>query len=217
MLSRSLFCLCLCLKSLSKASQKSLKSLSKVSQKSLKSHSKVSQKSKGEYFTRPIVRQPTFVIFLAVQDSSIGDLVNEWVGQTFDFSWETFARLLRGFWETFERLLRHFWEIFERLLGDFYETFERLSRDVYETFERLSWRWGVVIYNQMVTWTAFANLAMFNLTFFRALQFLSHLGPAQVIAWAVGPLRKGSLFEWRMGRLVFSGVVWLIPFKQWNV
>ena len=30
---------------------------------------------KGEYFTRPIVQQPTFVIFLAVQDSSIGDLV----------------------------------------------------------------------------------------------------------------------------------------------
>ena len=109
-----------------------------------------------------LILYPCFVIFLAVQDSSIGDLVNEWVGQTFDFSWETFARLLRGFWETFERLLRHFWEIFERLLGDFYETFERLSRDVYETFERLSWHWGVVIYNQMVTRTAFAILAMFS-------------------------------------------------------
>ena len=41
MLSRSLFCLCLCL---SKVSHKSPKSLSKVSQKSPKSLSKVSQK-----------------------------------------------------------------------------------------------------------------------------------------------------------------------------
>ena len=53
MLSRSLFCLCLCLpkvsqkslKSLSKASQKPLESLSKASQNPLKSLSKASQKS----------------------------------------------------------------------------------------------------------------------------------------------------------------------------
>ena len=34
-------------------------------------------------------------------------------------------------------------------------------RDFYETFVRLSLHLGVVIYNQMVTWTAFAILAMF--------------------------------------------------------
>ena len=57
--------------------------------------------------------------FLAVQDSSIGDLVthsvSEWVSEsvsqvTFDFcdNDKTFERLLRDFWETFERLLRDF-------------------------------------------------------------------------------------------------------------
>ena len=43
--------------------------------------------------------------FLAVQDSSIGDVVSQWVS-------ESFERLLRDFWETFERILRDFWETF---------------------------------------------------------------------------------------------------------
>ena len=56
------------------------------------------------------------VSFLAVQDSSIGDLVTDsmthWLSDTpFDF---------RDFWENFEWLLRDFWETFERL----FETFE---------------------------------------------------------------------------------------------
>ena len=42
--------------------------------------------------------------FLAVQDSSIGDLVSHSVSQvTFDFSWQWLERLLWDFWETFER------------------------------------------------------------------------------------------------------------------
>ena len=54
-------------------------------------------------------------LFLAVQDSSIGDLVTHSVSEsvsqvTFDFcdNDKTFERLLRDFWETFERLLRDF-------------------------------------------------------------------------------------------------------------
>ena len=88
-------------------------------------------------------------IFLAVQDSSISNIVglsvclSQLIIRAYgalrllrDF-WETFERPLRAFWETFERLLRDFWETFERLLRDFWETFERLLRDCWETFERL--------------------------------------------------------------------------------
>ena len=47
---------------------------------------------------------------LAVQDSSIGDIVTQW-------HFLIFERLLRDFCETIERLLRDFWETFERLLS----------------------------------------------------------------------------------------------------
>ena len=75
-------------------------------------------------------------VFLAVQDSSIGDLVTLSLRHLLisDF-WETFVRLLRDYWGTFERLLRDFWGTFERLLRDFWETFERLLRDFLETLE----------------------------------------------------------------------------------
>ena len=100
-------------------------------------------------------------IFLAVQDSSITDIVCRSVGlsqlETFerllgDF-WENFERLLRDFWETSEGLLRDFWGTFERLLRDFWETSERLLRDFWETFETLlrqRFRW--LTDSQRVTW-----------------------------------------------------------------
>ena len=53
-----------------------------------------------------------FSLFLAVQDSSIGDSVSQSLRQTFDFSvfraLQSCGRLLRDFCETFGRLLRDF-------------------------------------------------------------------------------------------------------------
>ena len=53
---------------------------------------------------------PLELKFLAVQDSSIGDLVTQSVSKSVRLliSATMIMRLLRDFWETFERLLRDF-------------------------------------------------------------------------------------------------------------
>ena len=93
------------------------------------------------YFRPPSPVFHTYPPFLAVQDSSIGDIVTESV--TFWFQRQAFERLLGDFRETFERLLGDFWETFERLLRDFWDTFGRLLSDFWETFGTLGHILGI--------------------------------------------------------------------------